>query len=188
MYGRGARAQWRRYARGQFGLRGLGQADSGDVCDPTSASYDSLECSNEGGVALPIGPAPPVGYVPPTSPSGTLLTQAQLGAGSIGSSQGCASGYVVGDASGNCVPATQLAQTLSTSAGQASLGLTPSAAATITAALNAANTGIKVATGQITPTAVVVPSTNPLSSISSTTWILIAVAAGAVLLMSGRKR
>ena len=109
-------------------------------------------------------------------------------ASDIGSSAGCSAGYVIGDASGNCVPATQLAATLGTSAGAASLGLTPTAAAAITAALRGA-------TAAIAPTSAIVPatavSTNPLaalSTVSPTVWLVGGVVVIALLAISKKRR
>ena len=164
--------RWRR--------RGLGQ-DSGDVCDPSSSSYDDLECANETGGPLPSGG----GETPTTNPlaGNTSLPPTGVMPAAIGSNVGCAAGYVVADNSGNCAPASSLAATLSTPAGASSLGLTAAQAAAITASLNAATTAVKVATGQPVVTPVVAASSNPFASISPTTLMIGAVALVALLLV-----
>jgi hypothetical protein len=201
MYRQGTAQRWRRYARGGVGMRGLGQAcleydDSGNCVETAGGAPGAtvplppLPCSDPGAdianctgtVGLLLGEAPsPSGLYPvvagPTLPAGAPV--------SVGSSAGCAAGYVVSDASGNCAPAATVLANLSTPAGAAAAGLSASQAAAITAALRTA-TGVVAA---ISPPPVVAPpvSTNPFASISTTTWIVIAAAGAAVLLLSSRK-
>lgn len=185
--------------------RGIGQA---------CAEYDdSGNCIDAGttvnlfpGGSLPQNPVTPVvassssnpfgSFLNPTTPSSnpaisTLLSPSStvdVGGspyGAVGSNGGCASGYVVGDASGNCVPATTLLNTISTTAGAASAGLSPTQAAAITTALKAAT----VAVGGAAPAATIVPaSTNPFAAITPTQWMLIAGGAAALLLLSSSRK
>jgi hypothetical protein len=74
---------------------------------------------------------------------------------------------------------------LSTAAGAATLGLTATQAAAITAALNTATNTVKLATGQpITP---VVVASNPFASISTTVWIAGAGLLALVLVISKKR-
>lgn len=186
----GPMQRWRKYARGGVGMRGLGQDATlacGDVGQPdcpvdTSGDLAAIQASGQlnqlytsGG---PNESAPVSVYTPVTS----------FSSANIGQSMSCAPGYVVVDASGNCGPASTLAATLAAPGGAATLGLTAQQAAALTASLNAANTAIKIATGQAPATSPLPVSTNPFASISTTTWIIAAVAVVGVLMLSGRKR
>jgi hypothetical protein len=161
------------------GLRGLGQC-----VDPGSG--DDVPCSDPGAIEYtqPSGETPTVNPLAGgTQPATGYIT----GAGTmLGSSEGCAPGYVVADNSGNCAPAANLAATLRTATGAASLGLSPSQAQSIAAALQTVTNTVKAATGQ--PTSYVAPaSTNPFASISSTVWIAGAAVLALLLVLKSKR-
>lgn len=147
---------------------GVAQLNAGILTGPNATS----PLSTYGSVALP-----------PASPTFQAGDIAQIGGPGT-----CAPGYVVGDTSGNCVPAAQLASTLATPAGASSLGLTNAQAAAITQALAAVGTAVRVATGQpVVPTsALVASSSNPFASISPTVWIAGAGLLALVLVLKKR--
>lgn len=196
MYGRAEPARYRRYVRGA----GLGQC-----VDPGSG--DDVSCDTPGSIAytpssptltpVPVTSGPlssgyltssPSSPAPPASSGllnpGSATDVGGMPYGSIGSQGGCASGYVVGDAEGNCVPAAQLLTALSTPAGATAFGLTPSQAAAITAALKAATVAVG---GSVSTSGVVPVSTNPLSSISPAMWMAGAAALVLVLILAKKR-
>lgn len=203
---------WTRYARGNVarpvlrrrfgvrGLRGFGQVDctsldsNGNCVTSTGAIYDQSGNLISGSIATQVGTTTTFNTTNPVvqQSTGTLLNPGSAvdvnGSpyGAIGSSGGCAAGYVVADASGNCAPTATVAATLSTAAGAASLGLTATQQAAALASINAATAAAKILSGQpaVTP---VVASTNPFASISTTTLMIGAAVILGVLVISKKR-
>lgn len=180
--------------------RGMGQcygdnsvdASTGLTC-PVAGAGDSLSDLSSGVAQLNAGILTGPNATAPLSTYGSVALPASptFQAGDIAQIGGpgtCAPGYVVGDTSGNCVPAAQLASTLATPAGASSLGLTNAQAAAITQSLAAVGTAVRVATGQpVVPTsALVASSSNPFASISPTVWIAGAGLLALVLVLKKR--
>lgn len=195
-------------ARRRWGVRGLGQ-----VCE--TYDDDTGECTSyatdSSGVYLEAAPVScPAGYTQnpdgscspaslavvasgPALPPGSISTSTGTvvnNPSAIGTSGGCPSGYVVGNAYGGCVPSATLASTLSSSAGASTLGLTAAQAQAVVAALNAGTTIAKIATGQPVGTVpVAAASANPFANLSSSTLLIGgAVVFGSLLILMGKKR
>jgi len=112
-----------------------------------------------GDCMLAGSPAPTLGLPPAPASYGSGPTVNCSSVGNclpIGSVGACAPGYVIADNSGNCAPAGQVAATLSTPAGAAAAGLSPSAATSIASAITA---GANAAKAVVAPTSYVVPGT-----------------------------
>jgi hypothetical protein len=167
--------------------------DNGNCVSSDGSTYDGAGNLISSGGVTQVGATTTFNTTLPVAQqsTGTLLSPtstADVGGayGAIGSNGGCAAGYVVADAAGNCAPAATVASTLGTAAGAASLGLTSAQAAAALAALNTATNAVKAATGQ-TVAPVVVASSNPFASISTTVWIAGAGLLALVLVISKKR-
>jgi hypothetical protein len=166
------------------GMWGLGQAacanydsDSGLCLDSTTDVPTSTTLPTAAGPVTSTG-ALPTSYLPSGEAIATQYT--------IGSQGTCPAGQIVVDQYGSCGPSSTLASTLASPSGASSLGLSPTAAAQIANALNAAGTAVKIATGQaVTPVAVV--STNPFASVSPTVWLVGAAVLVGIVLVSKKR-
>jgi hypothetical protein len=163
---------------------GLGQAacanydsDSGLCLDSTTDVPTSTTLPTAAGPVTSAG-ALPTSYLPSGEAIATQYT--------IGSQGTCPAGQIVVDQYGSCGPSSTLASTLASPSGANSLGLSPTAAAQIANALNAAGTAVKIATGQaVTPVAVV--STNPFAAVSPTVWLVGAAVLVGIVLVSKKR-
>lgn len=172
--------------RGAWRMRaGLGQDDGST---PGGGNvFDTGDIPTTGPAGSPNPPVPPGSVVTAggiTMPGQTIPgTNEVVGAtpGPIGSSVGCAPGYVVGG--GGCVPPSNLAASLASSTGAASLGLTAAQAAAIRAGLQTAQTLV----GGVPTTSYIAPVTNPFADISPMVWVVGAAGLVAVLLLSKKR-
>ena len=68
MYGRGGAQQWRKYVRGNFGLRGLGQT-VGQICIAQDADNNCTAWGDDPGTI--VDTTPPTQASGPTLPAGS---------------------------------------------------------------------------------------------------------------------